>query len=142
MYYTISEIPICLIVNMNVACVSNVFTAQFLSSIIIVKTTIKTQIFAHIIVNAISPHLILSFLRRSSIHSVIARLGKSLIPIYMYLFVQAFCPLSPFCSLCSQMSSLHSSTYSYWTPGILLDWTRTGTNFMLADHHTNFVSQS
>jgi len=21
-------------------------------------------------------------------------------------------------------------------------WTRTGTNFMLADHHTNFVSQS
>jgi len=31
---------------------------------------------------------------------------------------------------------------SYWTPGILLDWTRTGTNFMLADHHTNFVSQS
>ena len=31
---------------------------------------------------------------------------------------------------------------SYWTPGILPDWTRTGTNFMLADHHTNFVSQS
>jgi len=31
---------------------------------------------------------------------------------------------------------------SYWTPRILLDWTRTGTNFMLADHHTNFVSQS
>jgi len=31
---------------------------------------------------------------------------------------------------------------SYWTPGILPDWTRTGTNFMLADHHTNFVFQS
>jgi len=31
---------------------------------------------------------------------------------------------------------------SYWTPGILPDWTRTRTNFMLADHHTNFVSQS
>ncbi|EDR01403.1 uncharacterized protein LACBIDRAFT_333326 [Laccaria bicolor S238N-H82] len=31
---------------------------------------------------------------------------------------------------------------SYWTPRILPDWTRTGTNFMLADHHTNFVSQS
>ena len=31
---------------------------------------------------------------------------------------------------------------SNWTPGILPDWTRTGTNFMLADHHTNFVSQS
>jgi len=31
---------------------------------------------------------------------------------------------------------------SYWSPGILLDWTRTWTNFMLADHHTNFVSQS
>jgi len=31
---------------------------------------------------------------------------------------------------------------SYWTPRILPDWTRTGTNFMLVDHHTNFVSQS
>ena len=31
---------------------------------------------------------------------------------------------------------------SYWTPGILPDWTRTQTNFMLADHHTNLVSQS
>jgi len=61
----------------------HVFTAQFLSSRMIIKTTIKTQIFAHIIINAISPHLILSFLRRrSSIHSVIVRLGKSLIPIY------------------------------------------------------------
>jgi len=88
---------------MNVACVFDVFTTQFLSSIIIVKTTIKTQIFAHIIVNAISPHLILSFLRRSSIHSVIVCLGKSLILIYMYLFVRAFHPLSPFCSLHSQI---------------------------------------
>jgi len=31
---------------------------------------------------------------------------------------------------------------SYWSPGFLPDWTRTWTNFMLADHHTNFVSQS
>jgi len=31
---------------------------------------------------------------------------------------------------------------SYWTPRILPDWTRTATNFMLADHHTNFVSKS
>ena len=31
---------------------------------------------------------------------------------------------------------------SFWTPGILQDWTRTQTNFVLADHHINFVSQS
>ena len=31
---------------------------------------------------------------------------------------------------------------SYWTPGLLLDFTRTPANFILADHHTNLVSQS
>ena len=31
---------------------------------------------------------------------------------------------------------------SYWTPGFLLDFTRTPANFILADHHTNLVSQS
>jgi len=83
----------------------SVFTAQFVSSRIIVKTTIKTQFFSHIIVNAISPHLILSFLRRSSIHSVIACLGKSLMPIYMFKFVFVCLGLSPLakdCLLCSQ----------------------------------------
>jgi len=29
---------------------------------------------------------------------------------------------------------------SYWSSGILLDSARTQTDFMLADHHTNFVS--
>ena len=29
---------------------------------------------------------------------------------------------------------------SYWTPGLLLDFTRTPANFILADHHTNLVS--
>ena len=31
---------------------------------------------------------------------------------------------------------------SYWTPRLLLDFTRTPANFILADHHTNLVSQS
>ena len=31
---------------------------------------------------------------------------------------------------------------SYWTPGLLLDFTRTPANFILADHHTNLVFQS
>ena len=38
-----------------------VFTAQFLYSKIIVNIRIKTQIFAHIIVNAIIRHLNLGF---------------------------------------------------------------------------------
>ena len=37
---------------------SHVFTTQFLYYRIIVKIRIKTPIFAHIIVNTISPHLI------------------------------------------------------------------------------------
>ena len=31
---------------------------------------------------------------------------------------------------------------SYWTPGLLVDFTRTPANFILADHHTNLASQS
>ena len=44
-----------------------------------------------------------------------------------------------------ESSSLHSPLFlpdSYWTPGLLLDFTRTPANFILADHHTNLVSQS
>ena len=40
------------------------------------------------------------------------------------------------------MNSLHPPTYSYLTPGLLLDFTRTPANFILADHHTTLVSQS
>ena len=39
----------------------HVFTAQFLYSRIIVQIRIKTPVFAHIIVDAISPHLNLRF---------------------------------------------------------------------------------
>ena len=57
MYYTISEVPSCKIVKPML----HVFTAQFVHSRIIVKTTVKPNLFVHIIVNAASTHPNLGF---------------------------------------------------------------------------------
>jgi hypothetical protein len=54
-------------INLYVQEMLHVFTAQFLYPRITVKSRIKTQFFAHIIVNAISPHLNLRFTGRELI---------------------------------------------------------------------------